>query len=64
MEEWWWQSPMSTFLAGAMIMGAMCTIIVNVDLQVAGQRTLAVVGTLVAVEVEVEGVNGNGKEII
>jgi hypothetical protein len=43
---------MGISLAAAMIMGAMCIIIVNVDLQAAGQRTLPVEGMLVAGEVE------------
>jgi hypothetical protein len=37
---------MGIFLAGAMIMVAMCINLVNVDLQVAGQRTLLVEDTL------------------
>ena len=38
---------MDISLAGAMIMGAMFIIIVNVDLQAVGQRTLLVEDTLV-----------------
>jgi hypothetical protein len=37
---------MGISLAVAMIMGAMCIIIVNVDLQAAGRRTLLVEDTL------------------
>jgi len=43
---------MGIFLAGAMIMGAMYIIIVNVDLQAAGQRILLVVDTLAVGEAE------------
>jgi predicted methyltransferase len=55
------------FSAVAMIKGAMRIIIVNVDLQVVRQRTLAEVTwrrTLVAVAVKVQGDNGHGKGII
>jgi hypothetical protein len=47
---------MGIFLAGAMIMGAMCINLVSVDLQVAGQRTLLVEDTLA-----VEGMRALGE---
>jgi hypothetical protein len=55
---------MGISLAAAMIMGAMCIIIVNVDLQAAGQRTLPVESTLVVEGMLVAGeVEGDKKYI-
>ena len=46
---------MGISLAAAMIMGAMCIIIVNVDLQAAGRRTLLVEDTLAVVGMQAAG---------